>query len=54
MNYSNPKIKKIGTDERDVPKVDWYKLFLNVVQVLVNQTFMLLLVYTNYIYKTDC
>jgi hypothetical protein len=31
MNYSNPKVKKVGTDERDVLKVDWYKLSLNFV-----------------------
>ena len=41
MNYSDSKVKKVRTDERDVPKVDWYKLSLNSVQMLVDQPFVL-------------
>jgi len=31
VNYSNPNVIKVKADERDVPKVDWYKLSLNFV-----------------------
>ena len=41
MNYSDLKIKKVGAGERDVPKIDWYKLSLDFIQMVVDQTFVL-------------
>jgi hypothetical protein len=41
VHYLDFKIKKVRIGERDVPKVDWYKLSLNFIQMLVNKTFML-------------
>jgi hypothetical protein len=40
-SYPDSDIKKVRTGEKDVPKVDWYKLSLNFIQMLVNQIFML-------------
>jgi hypothetical protein len=37
VNYLDPNVKKVRTDERDVPKVDWYELSLDFMQVSVNQ-----------------
>ena len=39
MHYPDSNIKKVRTGERDVAKVDWYKLPLNFIQMSVNQTF---------------
>jgi len=36
VNYFDSKVKKVRMEERDVPKVDWYKVSLDFVQVLVN------------------
>jgi hypothetical protein len=41
VNYPDPNVKEVRADERDVPKVDWYKLSLNFIQVLVDQPFVL-------------
>jgi hypothetical protein len=41
MHYSDLEIKKVGADKRDISKINRYRLSLDLIQMAVDQAFVL-------------